>query len=602
MQGLSKAWAPVFAEKHINFSTAKQYLRKFPPSYPWAQCKPPDSKNIEAFLKHAPDSASGPDGLPYRAWKAAGPEGVETLDGVLELAMDGVLYSVSFNDSAMLFPAKGQLDGDHMEVVREAVDTRPLSLKNSDNKTITACINHASIHTVAQGTHHSQRGFVPGRQLLQNVVDLDYHARHVGLMVHGHNAAAVPTIGLDSPLFRLALLAFFDFATAFPSVAHAWLFLVVQFSNPPKWFHNFIKVLYSINSTYSMDVEGKHFMFYIWSGVLQGCPLSATLFLMCINPFLIHFESSLNRVDGGIVRACADDIGASISRLVHLKKLFIVFEFAKSVSNMHLKPKKCNIIPTNIPCTEQVVAHIKAWLLQHIPEWANFKVVPQAIYLGFHLGPAIAHVQWASTINKWTDRTKHIASTGVGPSLGIFAYNFTALPVLGYRAQLLPPPRGINIKEIHLLHHLLHLPPNTFDLNLFFQFEQFGGSSIKSAITYCTSCIFRASFAMIRGWKSQLDTLRADQINYLPAALWTSPTLAPPFWDTPPFVYNLSIALSGELPSLNVAPLVPPPPGGDHSRQFPQTPRPKNGLPRLPPRPAIYPMVQFCATQAEHPH
>ena len=83
----------------------------------------------------------------------------------------------SFNDSVTLFPAKGQLDGDHEEIIREAHDTRPLSLKNTDNKIVTAVVNQAIIRSVSNGTHPSQRGFVPGRQLLQNVVDLDFHSR-----------------------------------------------------------------------------------------------------------------------------------------------------------------------------------------------------------------------------------------------------------------------------------------------------------------------------------------------------------------------------------------------------------------------------------------
>ena len=103
-----------------------------------------------------------------------------------------------------------------------------------------------------------------------------------------------------------------------------------------------MQLLYSFNMTFQMSSHGMHFMYHIWSGVLQGCPLSATLFLMCINPFLIHFEQSLVRSDAGIVRACADDIGAAISNYTHLKLLFDVFKRAAEVSNLHLKPKKCN--------------------------------------------------------------------------------------------------------------------------------------------------------------------------------------------------------------------------------------------------------------------
>ena len=100
----------------------------------------------------------------------------------------------------------------------------------------------------------------------------------------------------------------------FPSVAHDWIFEVLKASGAPAWLINYVKALYDGNVTYHMNSHGKTVLFSIFAGVLQGCPMSATLFLFAINPFLIHFDSLLSPLSIGVVRACADDIGTSFKR------------------------------------------------------------------------------------------------------------------------------------------------------------------------------------------------------------------------------------------------------------------------------------------------
>ena len=407
---------------------------------------------------------------------------------------------------------------------------------------MTAVINRSIIPAVGNGTHKSQRGFVPGRQLIQNAVDLDYHARMFALQAYSHNSESS---AFEFDMCRFAVLAFFDFAAAFPSVAHAWLFLVVQYADPPKWVANFIKNLYSFNMTFHMTSSGAEFLFYIWSGVLQGCPLSATLFLMCVNPFLLHFDLTLNRSELGVVRACADDIGAALADYKYLKLIFNVFSLAGQVANLNLKPKKCNIIPLNVVLDESLKLFFQNWLKDNIPDWSDFKVVSCAKYLGFVLGPQAKESQWSDAVIKWDRRSRDIGASHCGPTLACFLYNHTALPVLGYRAQLLPPPEMIHLKERHVLHRILHLPPNTLELNTFYEMEAMGGPPLSSLRCYCRSALFRASFSTIVGWESQLQSLEALAADVLPLGMLRSPVLAPPCWDTPALVLNLSEACHG---------------------------------------------------------
>ena len=75
--------------------------------------------------------------------------------------------------------------------------------------------------------------------------------------------------------------------------------------------------------------------------------MSASLFIFAINPILVHFSQALIGKHRGEVRACADDIGICLQDFRSLKLTYIVFDFAKIVSGMNLKPNKCNITPLN---------------------------------------------------------------------------------------------------------------------------------------------------------------------------------------------------------------------------------------------------------------
>ena len=74
-----------------------------------------------------------------------------------------------------VFAPKGNEPEDLVEVIREASVTRPLNIKNTDNKTVAGVINNKWKPIIKHNIVSTQRGFVPDRQLVQNVVDLDTH-------------------------------------------------------------------------------------------------------------------------------------------------------------------------------------------------------------------------------------------------------------------------------------------------------------------------------------------------------------------------------------------------------------------------------------------
>ena len=82
-----------------------------------------------------------------------------------------------------------------------------------------------------------QRGFLGGRSLLANVIDVDHEALRVTL--HHQRGAIV----------------LFDFAAAFPSISHEFMFEVLESVGVPRKLLNLIKAMYD-NVRCSFTING----------------------------------------------------------------------------------------------------------------------------------------------------------------------------------------------------------------------------------------------------------------------------------------------------------------------------------------------------------
>ena len=119
-------------------ATAEEVIARCARPLDFSGVAPPTVDDFRAAASWARSSAPGRDGIPYEAWAAAGDSGASTLHAVCCSLLQGVPIPmpISFNDGVMVFAPKGEREGDESAVFREAVDTRPLSLKNSDNKLV----------------------------------------------------------------------------------------------------------------------------------------------------------------------------------------------------------------------------------------------------------------------------------------------------------------------------------------------------------------------------------------------------------------------------------------------------------------------------------
>ncbi|CAK0907052.1 unnamed protein product, partial [Prorocentrum cordatum] len=371
---ISEHWGQIFSAKDTPVEKARTYIQRFTGHIDLRDIPPPTKSLMSAVLRKQTHSAPGPDCIPYAAWQKT-PQALETLSEMMFWLLDGGWAFWGFNHLLGVYIPKGEEEGDQDGggCVRDCDKLRPLGLKNTDNKLITATIMFSFSREWSKVANRLQRGFIQGRQFGTNIVELDAVARCYSM---------VPSAGTDLPL-----VAAFDFAQAFPSISHRWMLLVLEEIGLPPPLLAYIVLLYQGVICYSEFGGLILFMFPVLAGIIQGCPGSGTLFAVSMEPFVADFESTIELKHRGIVRLCADDIGTALIKLQYLVQLFRIFGLAAQLAALHLNISKCQILPLAGPITDPIKQLYKLKLKALIPSWAAFEIVEVIKYLGMFLGP-----------------------------------------------------------------------------------------------------------------------------------------------------------------------------------------------------------------------
>eukprot|EP00959_Pyramimonas_sp_CCMP1952_P126158 2638237-Pyramimonas_sp.AAC.1 len=119
------------------------------------------------------DSATGPDGIPYSGWKNGDPMVHQCLYQAYAALLRGHAPPLGFNHGLLAsLPTVDVAEGEAKSIL-EPKQTRTLTLSNTDNKLISIALA-IPFQTQAQHSVVScQRGFIGGRNLLDNVAELE---------------------------------------------------------------------------------------------------------------------------------------------------------------------------------------------------------------------------------------------------------------------------------------------------------------------------------------------------------------------------------------------------------------------------------------------
>jgi len=387
-------------------------------------------KSVKLAIQTAKNSMPGPDGIPSAAFRALGDIAVDIF---LEVATalgssDGremlrVAYEDrcpqglhDFNLSLLCCLPKKPFgsDPEHGEFFR-GEDTRPLALVNTDNRIIASAARIAWEPLLNSFICKAQQGFLRGRQMINNVIDIDYDSMRVSLKC------------------RRGMLVLFDFKAAFPSIAHSFMKTSLSAIGLPEHVLSFIEALYDRNYC-NISFRGQIFDgFDMLCGVRQGCPISPLLFAAAVDVLLRKLQKAM---PASTIRAFADDIGAVLEDWdrdgIIAENIFR--EFA-DMSGLELNIEKT----TAIPLWENGWGDVEQTLRHSDRHWRNMCIAEEGTYLGFCVGPGRCGKSWSKPLVKFSQRCKLWGGLGVGLMFSTAAYNTFASSTLGFVAQLEEP-------------------------------------------------------------------------------------------------------------------------------------------------------------------
>ena len=242
-------------------------------------------------------------------------------------------------------------------------DTRPLNVANADNRLLGNAVRACVEEPLSAAISDEQRGFVPGRSMLANILDVE-EAMQLTALEHPRGAAW-----------------FFDFQAAFPSVAHRFLLRTLEAAGLPPWLLRFVHNLYE-NNRCTMVVGGQlHVGFAAKAGIRQGCPLSPILFAVAIDILLRKLRRRLPRL---LPRAFADDIATVAPDFTEAAPvLHAMFQSFARISGLRLNLPKTVVMPL----FREQPAEVLRQLLQAQPGWGGIRVADHAKYFGILHGP-----------------------------------------------------------------------------------------------------------------------------------------------------------------------------------------------------------------------
>lgn len=222
-------------------------------------------------------------------------------------------------------------------------------------------------------------GFILGRNLAQNAIEVDTHAR---------------ALAVRAPAGNIAILLLFDMEATFLSVCRQFLRMAAPAVASPAGALRVVEALHEYNRM-CWRGKGTRLMVTATSGVSQDCPLSGCLFILAADPVVRATHAAVGKARAGMVRWCADDNAALLLDLSHLMRVAPAICAAEHAARLRLKVTKCVLVPTlPSPRPADVDRCIEA-LRAVAPEWGAFAVRSVGKYLGVCLWPDAQQATWA---------------------------------------------------------------------------------------------------------------------------------------------------------------------------------------------------------------
>ena len=158
-----------------------------------------------------------------------------------------------------------------------------------------------------------------------------------------------------------------DLQAAFPSLSRAWMFRSFRAACAPTGLLNVLIAVHAEVWALPVGRLGVNFLYAMSSGVLQGCPLSGTVFAVSFDSPLRLLVQELG--DAGIPLACADDVLAILRFVYMMATVSRVFATISMATGMVVNFKKCVAVPLWRAFRAQTKETLRTSLVRWAPSW-----------------------------------------------------------------------------------------------------------------------------------------------------------------------------------------------------------------------------------------
>lgn len=366
----------------------------------------------------------GCDGLPAefykKFWNLVGPL---LLSSFLYSLEKGILTPDQRRGIITLIPKKGR----DKTLIR---NWRPISILNTDFKILAKTLARRLSGIIPSIVHQNQTGFIPNRYIGDNV----------------RNIQAL--LDFTRETGRSGLFVSLDFASAFDSIDHGFLFKALESFSLGDSFMSWIKLLYNFSESCALNNGMSTGWFPFKRGVRQGCPISPFLFVLAVEKL-----AEAIRADPGIkgidlldshtkILQFADDSSLFLQDESSLVRSLQVLDQFKSISGLSLNlAKSQGIIVGDIQLQNEMTKAIP-WGQKFQILGINFdsrEYEDKDLLLNFK--PALQKMK--KVCDSWSLRNISLKGKTV-------LVNTLILPIIQYQCVMLPVPRAI-IQDIDSL-------------------------------------------------------------------------------------------------------------------------------------------------------
>ena len=148
---------------------------------------------------------------------------------------------------------------------------------------------------------------------------------------------------------RVSRILLTDFAAAYPSVNHSWIFHVLEKTELPEFICRFLRRIYYDSTTKVEFAGATRGQFLIVRSLRQGCPASGFLFAMAFDPVFRWLQNAIiPRTPAGLdflqpaQCAYADDLAVAASSFRDsMTALAPAFHSVDRIAGLNLNYRKC---------------------------------------------------------------------------------------------------------------------------------------------------------------------------------------------------------------------------------------------------------------------